>query len=130
MSKDKEMKIIVNEPVVVAIHNGKKGSARCCPEDTFDLSVGIKLAVERLEAAEGKKFVPKEDETYWYVKPNNNEVYIYESTFASWYYSDILNVALGNCFTTQQAAIDNKDKIVKRLKALISCAESIRDSVY
>ena len=123
---EKEIKIIINEPVIIATRGDKKGIARCCPEDTFDVGFGVNLAVERLKAQE--KFVPKEYEIYWYVKPNNNEAYIHEAKFASWYYSDILNVALGNCFRTKQEAEANKDKIKARFDKLLAYAKELADN--
>ena len=36
---------------VTVEHEGYKGTARCCPSDTFDLSTGIELALERAKVA-------------------------------------------------------------------------------
>ena len=36
---------------VTVEYEGYKGTARCCPSDTFDLSTGIELALERAKVA-------------------------------------------------------------------------------
>lgn len=54
MNDNDSIRIIVNGNQVIAIHmkTGKRGVARCHPDDDFDFYVGAKLALERLEEAE------------------------------------------------------------------------------
>lgn len=44
-----------NEVIALDKTTGKKGIAKCCPEDTFDFMVGAKLAFDRLLGNEEKK---------------------------------------------------------------------------
>ena len=48
-----EIRIYCNGKKVIAenTETGKKGIARCCPEDEFDFDYGAKLALRRLTAA-------------------------------------------------------------------------------
>ena len=54
MNDNDSIRILVSGNQVIAIHmeTGKKGIARCHPDDTFDFYTGAKIALERLEEAE------------------------------------------------------------------------------
>lgn len=61
-SKSKKYEIIVEgNTVTVTDDKGNTGIAKCSPEDEFNLSTGISIAIDRL------KWKPKRDENYWTV---------------------------------------------------------------
>lgn len=120
----KEIKIIINEPVITATRGDKKGIARCCPEDTFDVGVGVKLAVERLQAQE--KFIPKEHESFYCIRRELKQVL--DTTYCSMFEEDVIFVAMGNCFRTKKEAESNRDKINARFDKLLAYAKELADN--
>lgn len=118
-----EIKILVNNPVVVAMRGDKKGIARCCPEDVFDLSVCVKLAVERLE--EQEKFIPNSFEMYWYVTQYNQA---YSTHYMKGALIDDINLSYGNCFRTSEEALANFEKIDGRIEKIIAYAKELAEN--
>ena len=121
MDKSKEIKIIVNEPAVIAIRGDKKGIAKCNPADTFDVAIGVNLAVERLKAQE--KFIPKEHERFYFIRREFKQVL--DSSYCSTLDEDAIFVAMGNCFRTEKEAEAHKEEIKKRFDMMIEYAEGL-----
>ena len=122
--KSKEIKIIVNEPAVIAIRGDKKGVAKCNPADTFDVAIGVNLAVERLKAQE--KFIPKEHERFYFIRREFKQVL--DSSYCSTLDEDAIFVAMGNCFRTEKEAETNRNKIKARFDKLLAYAKELADS--
>lgn len=95
------------------------GRAKCHPDDAFNPEIGIKLAIERAAQAMHAPFVPEENETYYYV---DDEDTIY-STINHHTNTDILNIAIGNCFRTYNLARANTGVIMRRKVVLKSLLE-------
>lgn len=63
--------IVVGNTVIVKDEKGKEGKAVCSPEDKFNLSTGISLAVEKL------RWKPSNNEYYWTIDFSQPD-YVYE----------------------------------------------------
>ena len=123
--KSKEIKIIVNEPAVIAIRGDKKGVAKCNPADTFDVAIGSKLAIERLIEAENGHWTPSEGDKYFMVF---EPLHIVSSSCAfspSVRVIDNVNLALGNMFKTTEEAEAHKEEIKTRFDMMIKYAEGL-----
>lgn len=99
------------------------GRAKCHPNDAFNPEIGIKLAIERAAQAMHAPFIPKENEAYYYVG-DENRVY---STINHNTNTDILNIAVRNCFKSRTKAHSNKDVITKRIAKAAKLLEKLRD---
>lgn len=99
------------------------GRAKCHPDDAFNPEIGIKLAIERAAQAMHAPFVPEENEAYYYVD-DENRVY---STINHNTNTDILNIAVGNCFRKRKEAHANKEAIRKRIKRATKLLRKCRD---
>jgi hypothetical protein len=77
MNDNDSIRILVNGNQVVAIRmeTGKKGVARCHPDDAFDFYSGAKLALERLKEAEKPYAWLEEGVTYYYPVPVVSSLY-------------------------------------------------------
>ncbi len=73
----KEYKVIVNgNTVIIKDDKGNEGVARCSPEDEFNLSTGISLAIEKL------RWKPNHHECYWTIDFSRSDYirrYIWEN---------------------------------------------------
>ncbi len=125
MDKSKEIKIIVNEPAVIAIRGDKKGIAKCNPADTFDVAIGSKLAIERLIEAENGHWVPSNGEKYFMVCEPLHMVSNRWGFTPSVSMNDNVNLALGNMFKTPEEAEAHKEEIKKRFDMMIKFAEGL-----
>lgn len=108
-----------------------RATAKCHPDDKFDINKGMKIAFERLAAKMGITlgWRPKNSDTYFFVGLVTNEsckYKIYKSIMVDDYYYDELNVILGNCFKTKEEAERNKEKMVERYKKILDYARSLR----
>lgn len=99
------------------------GRAKCHPNDAFNPEIGIKLAIERAAQAMHAPFIPKENEAYYYVG-DENRVY---STINHNTNTDILNIAVRNCFKSRTKAHSNKDVIMKRIAKAAKLLKTLRD---
>ncbi|WP_444309936.1 hypothetical protein [Megasphaera sp.] len=99
------------------------GWAKCHPNDAFNPEVGIKLAIERAAQAMKAPFVPEENEAYYYAG-DENRIY---STINHHTNTDILNIAVGNCFRKRKEAHANKEAIRKRVEKSTKLLEKLRD---
>ena len=123
-----ETSIIQKGRTVIAMRNGKKGIARCCPEDTFDLKTGIDLALKRLEEKEnyGKPFVPESAKSYfhhsWLV---NCSAITSESIYAPAYFTDELFVTMGDAWRTKEEAVEHTAEIQEKMKKVLAYAKTL-----
>lgn len=99
------------------------GRAKCHPDDAFNPEVGIKLAIERAAQAMHAPFVPEENEAYYYAG-DENRIY---STINHHTNTDILNIAVGNCFRKRKEAHANKEAIRKRIEKAKALLKSLRE---
>lgn len=99
------------------------GRAKCHPDDAFNPEIGIKLAIERAAQAMHAPFIPKENEAYYYVDDEN----LIYSTINHHTNTDILNIALGNCFRKHKEAHANKEAIMKRMERAKVLLKSLRE---
>lgn len=99
------------------------GRAKCHPNDAFNPEIGIKLAIERAAQAMHAPFVPEENEAYYYAD-DENRIY---STINHNTNTDILNIAVGNCFRKRKEAHANKESIRKRIAKVAKLLEKLRE---
>lgn len=99
------------------------GRAKCHPDDAFNPEIGIKLAIERAAQAMHAPFVPEENEAYYYAD-DENRIY---STINHNTNTDILNIAVGNCFRKRKEAHANKESIRKRIERATELLKTLRD---
>lgn len=99
------------------------GVAKCHPDDAFNPEIGIKLAIERAAQAMHAPFVPEENEAYYYAD-DENRIY---STINHNTNTDILNIAVGNCFRKRKEAHANKESIRKRIERATELLRKCRD---
>lgn len=100
-----------------------KGKAKCHPNDAFNPEIGIKLAVQRIAEKLNKPFIPEENEAYYYAD-DENRIY---STINHNTNTDILNIAVGNCFRKRKEAHANKESIRKRIERATELLKTLRD---
>lgn len=68
-------------------------------------------------------FEPKEGQEYWGIwLTNGKPLYM---TYNSTFYDHIINMAIGNCFRTDDEALKHRDEIRKRFKELIAYAKTL-----
>jgi hypothetical protein len=100
--------------IVIAQMGDKYGIAKCLPEDEFDLFIGAKLALERLEE-KCKPYAWLKSEVRYYV-PNliDDDLFmcrVYTNTEC-----DVRLKNLGLCFKTKEEAIEAAEKMLAVLK--------------
>lgn len=100
-----------------------KGKAKCHPNDAFNPEIGIKFAVQRIAEKINKPFIPEENEAYYYAG-DENRIY---STINHNTNTDILNIAVGNCFRKRKEAHANKESIRKRIERATELLKTLRD---
>lgn len=85
-------------------------TAKCAPEDEFSLSMGVALAVDRLNKELGKDKIEVGDK----VKIKNRDLSY--TTYTSWIKKNIDDVGLATCFAYGQAPkVDGTEYIVKAI---------------
>lgn len=99
------------------------GRAKCHPSDAFNPEIGIKLAIEIAAQAMHAPFVPEENEAYYYAG-DENRIY---STINHNTNTDILNIAVGNCFRKRKEAHANKEAIMKRIERAAELLKTLRN---
>lgn len=100
-----------------------EGKAKCHQNDAFNPEIGIKLAVQRIAEKINKPFIPEENEAYYYAD-DENRIY---STINHNTNTDILNIAVGNCFRKRKEAHANKESIRKRIERATELLKTLRD---
>ena len=121
-----DTKIIQKGRTVIAMRGDKKGIARCCPEDTFDLKTGIYIALKRLEDKEnyGKPFVPEECEVY-YRNMWIDKRLATRTTHGKGFFADELAIAMGNAWRTSEEAVEHTAEIQEKMKKVLAYAKTI-----
>ena len=122
----KETSIIQKGSTVIAMRGNKKGIARCCPEDTFDLKTGIDLALKRLEEKEnyGKPFIPEDSEVYyrhmWLDRRTATR-----TTHGKGFFADELAIAMGAAWRTPEEADEHTAEVQKKMKKVLAYAKTL-----
>ena len=110
-----EVSISENGTIKVKDNHGNKAKAKCHKDDAFNLETGMKLAIERLS----KKcpFIPKSGEEYWKVfSTEGNIVAIF---YNKGFFEQELDIAIGNCFRTEEEAKKHKFEIIDKFRTLL-----------
>ena len=123
------VKIYQDGNKVIAKKEGKFGIARCSPEDEFDIFVGAKLALERLE----KQFKPyawlKKGVKYYYPCVGLDDLYDCCTYTNDLYHKRMIN--RGIVFRTRDEAIEAAKKMLAVVKdGRIASLEEIMKGVY
>ena len=102
-----------------------KAWAKCHPDDKFDINKGLELAFARLAEKLGvfPKWEPKEGETYFYVFTCDKNVS--DRPFHKGWFSQELDVSIGNCFKTRKEANEHAAEIIERYQNLIAYAKEL-----
>lgn len=116
-----DVSIYKDGKTVVKDNQGNKGISKCHPDDAFNLEIGVQLAVQRL--AEKVKFVPKENQEYWGIGTTTGQPLC--TTCNSALYDCLIDMAIGNCFRTDDEALKHRDEIRKRFNKLIAYAKTL-----
>ncbi|WP_196599039.1 hypothetical protein [Pectinatus frisingensis] len=125
---NEKIKIITKDrKVVIAMRGKHKGVAKCNPEDTFDVAIGLKLALERLieqeEKGAGAVINPEYDKVKYFNIDCDGYIshsYLYENCGSS-----EIRVAMKNNFMTMGAAEAHKDEMVEKWKKVFAYAKTI-----
>lgn len=108
--------LTTNGKLTITVHFDDKirvVSAKCHPDDKFDIRIGAQIAVQRLKE-KLPPWKPKNGETYYCINDKgqlcttSNWDSIYDKTLA----------LLGNCFKTEDEACKNAENVRKRYKAV------------
>lgn len=106
-----KIEITVDGNKTVAKMGGRKGVAKCAPEDKFDIFVGAKLALERLEEEYGWL---KEGMSYYQPSITTDKMFL-----CATYYNDAIDkimIRRGLVFKTEKEAIEATKKMLAVLK--------------
>ena len=110
-----------NGKIAVEDSKGNKASSKCHHNDAFNVETGMRLAIQRL--AEKAPFIPKEGQEYWGIGITTLQPICI--TYNSAFYRDIINMAIGNCFRTDEEVSKHRDEIRKRFNELIAYAKTL-----
>jgi hypothetical protein len=122
MFEDKSMgtdkRVIIDsdggEVAAIDLETGKKGVARCHPDDAFDFFVGAKIALERLEEAEKPYGWLKVGVKYYVPMPAVSDLYnAVTYTSDDW---DKMIMKRGVAFQTKEEAIACAKKMLTAVK--------------
>ena len=102
-----------------------EAEAKCHPDDKFDINKGLELAFARLTEKLGvsPKWEPKKWETYYYYLPYFDSVC--EAKNSGFTTLDTLNVAMGNCFKTEEEAEKHKEELRERWNKIYEYAKEL-----
>lgn len=106
-----KIEITVDGNKTVAKMGGRKGVAKCAPEDKFDIFVGAKLALERLEEEYGWL---KEGMSYYHPDITTDKMFS-----CTTYYNDAIDkrmISRGLVFRTKKEAIEAAKKMLAVLR--------------
>lgn len=90
------------------------GSARCHPNDTFDIKTGVKIASERMIEELKKPLHPQKDDAYYYIGDYGPEPRICNNEFI-----DRLNDVIGNCFNNKAILLEHEKEIKMRKEKIL-----------
>lgn len=90
------------------------GSARCHPNDTFNLETGVKIAAERMIEELKKPLHPQKDDAYYYIGDYGPEPRICNNEFI-----DRLNDVMSNCFNNKAVALEHETEIRYRKENIL-----------
>ena len=110
----KKIKLYVDGNKTIARMDGKVGVAKCSPEDEFDIFVGAKLALERLEEKCKSYSWLKKGMDYFVPNINSEELYVIY-TYKG-YKMDSEMKDRGLAFKTQEEAVEAAKKMLAVLK--------------
>ena len=113
-NEDNKIVIEVRGNMIIAWMKDKRGEARCSPEDKFDIFVGAKLALERLEEECKPYSWLKEGVTYYYPCVGMNDLYDNCAYTNSYYDKRLMNRGL--VFKTKKEAVDVAKKMLAAVK--------------
>ena len=99
--------------------------AKCHPDDKFDINKGLELAFKRLATALGvlPKWEPKGGDEFFRVTWDDGV--IVRNRRLTGYLRDELDIALGNCFETEEDATTHSRAILERYQKLLAYAKEL-----
>jgi len=118
-AKDLEGTVIAfHDNTVVAEKDGRTGTAKCNPVDTYNAQLGVGVALGRL--FDDRNFSPKEGEMYWSIDDcclqKYSEIVLSYSSFSALSVLDVLRRKLNICYKTKEAAMKHSTEDVAKLK--------------
>lgn len=104
---------------------GVTAQSKCHPDDKFDINKGLELAFARLAAKLGvsPKWEPKGGDEFYRVTWDDG--LIVRNRRITGYLRDELDIALGNCFKTEDDATKHARAILERYQKLIAYAKEL-----
>lgn len=109
-----DITILVKGNEVIAKKGNTVGIARCSPEDEFDIFVGARLAIDRLEEECKSYGWLKKDVTYYFPRVDTNKLYDYYQ-----YNGDGIDkrfISRSIVFKTKEEAINCAKKMLEVVK--------------
>ena len=105
--------------------NFYSGTAKCHPDDKFDINVGLELAFQRLAKTLGckPKYKPKTNDVFYYLA--TDEGYITGTWYTPGNLADEMTIAIGNCFKTREEVCEHENEIIERYEKLIAYAKTL-----
>ena len=102
-----------------------EAQSKCHPDDKFDINKGLELAFARLAEKLGvsPKWEPKGGEEFYRVTWDDG--LIVRNRRITGYLRDELDIALGNCFKTEEDATKHARPILERYQKLIAYAKEL-----
>ena len=117
-------------------------SAKCHPEDKFDVRIGLEVAVKRLAERLGvykeekketkdkkEEWLPKNGDLYWSITVTDDGLDNVRAAvwtkISSLYWGNLLSVAIGNYFKTKEEAEKNIDGIKEKYRKMIEYAKTL-----
>lgn len=110
-----DVSIYKDGKTVVKDNKGNTGISKCHPDDAFNLDIGMKLAIERL--SKKGPFIPKSGEQYWKVFSTKGN--IIDMIYNKGFFEQEIDIAIGNCFRTEEEAEKHKDKVIDKFKNIL-----------
>ena len=116
MNNNDSIRILINGNQVIALHmeTGKKGVARCHPDDDFDFYTGAKIALERLKEAEKPYGWLTKGMPYYIPDFATNKLYV-KFPYAADHF-DRMHMERGIVFQTKEEAIECAKKMLAVIK--------------
>lgn len=102
-----------------------EAQSKCHPDDKFDINKGLELAFARLAEKLGvsPKWKPKVGEEFFRVTWDDG--LIVRNRRITGYLRDNIDIALGNCFITEDDATKHSREILERYQKLIAYAKEL-----
>lgn len=121
---DENVKIIQDGNTVIAIRGKNKGIAKCNPADKFELKIGIDLALKRLDE-QIKPFELKMGDSFFHQITMSNSLTISIAPYCPEYFTDELDIAMGNVYRTKEEAEKHSDEVQEKMYKLIEYAKTL-----